>query len=100
MPSFSFEIPHSMGQEAAKARLEGFLDRIGQQYAGQISGLEGSWTDNVLGFHFSTFGIKIAGKMTVEEDRVLFHGELPFSAMVFKGKISGGIQEALQKALR
>jgi hypothetical protein len=38
--------------------------------------------------------------MTVEDDRVVFQGDLPFSAMVFKGKISSGIQEALQKALK
>jgi hypothetical protein len=100
MPSFSFEVPHQMGKEAAKTRLEGFLDRIGQQYQGQISGLDGKWIDNRLEFSFSTFGIKISGSMTVEDDRVVFQGDLPFSAMVFKGKISSGIQEALQKALK
>jgi hypothetical protein len=30
---------------------------------------------------------------------VLLRGELPFSAMMFKGKILGGIEEALAKAL-
>jgi hypothetical protein len=99
MPAFTAEVPHSLGQEAARQRLEKFLDRIAAKYQGQISELHGAWEDHVLDFVFSTYGIKVTGKMTVEDDRVLLRGELPFSAMIFKGKIVGGIQDALAKAL-
>lgn len=99
MPSFNVEVPHSMGQAVAQERMESFLDSMERKYKDQISDLSGSWTDNILNFSFSTFGIKIVGKMTVEQDKVLFDGELPFAAMMFKGKIASGIQEALEKAL-
>jgi putative polyhydroxyalkanoate system protein len=99
MPSFQAEVPHALGQQAAREKLEGFLQKIGEKYKGQISHMEGTWQENVLNFAFSTFGIKISGKMTVENDRIVMDGELPFSAMMFKNKIVGGIQEALQKAL-
>jgi hypothetical protein len=99
MPSFQTEVPHTLGQQAARERLDGFLQKIGQKYKGQISHMDGSWQDNVLNFGFSTFGIKISGKMAVEEDKVVMDGELPFSAMMFKNKIVTGIQEALEKAL-
>ena len=57
------------------------------------------WEDDVLKFAFSTFGIQVSGQMSVEEDKVVMNCELPFSAMMFKGKIVGGIQEALEKVL-
>jgi len=99
MPSFSVEVPHQLGKQGARSRLENFLQTIGEKYKGQIGHLEGSWQDDTLRFNLTTFGIRIDGSIAVEEDRVVLQGELPFSALMFKGKISGGIQEALAKAL-
>ncbi len=99
MPSFSTEVPHHMGKSAAKARLESFLSTIEKKYKGQIGQLQGDWLDDVLKFSFSTFGIKIDGRLTVEEDKIVLDGELPFSAMMFKGKISQGIKDAIEKEL-
>ena len=99
MPSFNVEVPHGLGQAAAKKRLESFLDAISEKYKDQISDLEGSWTDHILDFAFTTFGIKVKGEIAAFEDKVALNGELPMAAMIFKGKITSGIQEALQKAL-
>ena len=99
MPAFTAEVPHTLGQQAARERLEHFLDRIGEKYKGQIGEITGTWADDTLNFVFTTFGIKITGSMEVQDDKVILSGELPFSAMMFKGKIVGGIEEALTKAL-
>jgi putative polyhydroxyalkanoate system protein len=99
MPGFTTEVPHALGQDGAKARLEKFLERIGEKYKDQISDMDGAWDGNVLNYSFSTYGIKIKGKMSVEEDKVRMDGELPFAALMFKGKISSQIQKALEKAL-
>ena len=99
MPSFNVEVPHSLGQAAAKERLESFLDAISEKYKDQISDLQGDWKDHILDFGFTTFGIKVKGEIAALEDKVALNGELPMAAMIFKGKITSGIQEALQKAL-
>lgn len=99
MPAFKVEVPHTLGQTAAKEKLETFLDAIREKYKDQISDLEGKWTDHSLDFAFTTFGIKVKGEIAALEDRVALNGELPMAAMIFKGKIISGIQEALQKAL-
>jgi len=99
MPSFSTEVPHSLGQDAAKEKLSTFLDRIHEKYKDQVSDLQGEWNDNILAYSFSTFGIRISGELTVLDDKVLVKGEIPFSAMMFKGKISSGVQEAIEKTL-
>jgi len=99
MPSFSIEVPHNLGQQAAKERLEGFLKQIEEKYKGQIGEVDGGWDGYTLNYAFSTFGIAIKGKLTIEEDKVVLDGEIPLSAMMFKGKITGGVKEALEKAL-
>jgi len=99
MPSFSTEVPHSMGKEAAKERLDSFLEKIGEKYKSQIGEMEGGWAGDVLSYSFVTFGIKVSGTMTVGEDKVVLTGEIPFSAMMFKGKIANGMKEAVEKAL-
>ena len=99
MPSFSTEVPHSLGQEQAKEKLDNLIEKIGEKYKGQIGEMDGGWEGNVLTYSFSTFGIKISGSMAVAEDKVELNGDLPISAMMFKGKIAGQMKEAVEKAL-
>jgi len=99
MPSFSTEVPHEIGKEQATERLKSFLDQVSERYKGQVSHLGGDWNDNVLTFSLTTFGFKIDGTLTVEEEKASLEGQLPFAALAFRGKIEGGIAKELQKAL-
>ncbi|MCA9152640.1 MAG: polyhydroxyalkanoic acid system family protein [Planctomycetales bacterium] len=99
MPAFSTEVAHQLGQDAAKTRLDTFLQKVSEKYPGQIGDMNNSWEGNILKFSFATFGIKISGQMEVFDDKVALNGEIPFSAMMFKGKISNGIKEGLERAL-
>lgn len=99
MPQFSITVPHQMPQQEATERVRSLVDRIGQSQAGQVEVLEQTWTDNVLRFGFKTFGIRIVGTMTVGPQDVRVVGDLPFTAMLFKGKIESGIEEQLQRML-
>ena len=99
MPGFNTEVPHGLGKEAALERLKGFLSQVKERYAKEISEVAGEWDENVLSYEFTTFGIKVDGKLTVEDDVVKMDGNLPFAAMMFKGKISNSIKVALEKAV-
>jgi hypothetical protein len=99
MPGFETEVPHELGQDAALVKLKGFLDQVKERFAKEISDVEGTWSDNVLSYELTTYGIKIDGTLTVEEDLVKMQGNLPFAAMIFKGKISDSIRAALEKAI-
>jgi hypothetical protein len=99
MPSFSTEVHHSLGQVSAQDRLSTFLERMVEQYQDHISQVEGAWDGNVLNYSLTTFGMTISGKLTVAEDRVQANGELPLAAIMFKGRITEGVREALQSAL-
>ena len=99
MPSFNTEVLHELSQEQAIDRLKGFLDRVKEHYKDQVSRLEESWADNVLSFSMTTYGIKIDGSLTVEEERVAVAGSLPFIALPYKGRIQDSITSELKKAL-
>lgn len=99
MPGFQTEVRHDLGKDEAKQRLSRFVERLREQYAQQVSDVEGTWCDDTLDFRLTTYGIKIAGKLLVYEDRVAVEGDIPFSAMMFKGKIADSIRQGLERAL-
>jgi hypothetical protein len=99
MPGFNTEVSHGLGKDAAVEKLKGFLDQVKARYPKEISQIEGTWDENVLNYAFTTFGIKVDGTLTVEDQVVRMEGNLPFAAMMFKGKISDSIKVALEKAI-
>ena len=99
MPKFNVDVPNPLGKEKALTKLQGFSDTLREKYQDKISDLEQSWEEDRLDFSFKVMGVKIAGGLTVEEEKVLVEGDLPFSAAMFKGKITSGIEEQLGKLL-
>ena len=100
MPKFNFSIPHSLSTEEAKGRLDRFIEALEAKADGSVADLEKKWEDNALVFGFKTYGIKIGGRMTIEEDKVVIDGDLPISAMMFKGKIESEIKKQLDRLLQ
>jgi putative polyhydroxyalkanoate system protein len=97
MPKFGVSVPHSLTTEEAHSRLQRFVEMIEQKYAGQVSDMQQSWEGDTLRFQFKTYGIALGGGITVTDQSLELAGELPFAAMMFKGKIESGIREALER---
>ena len=98
MPKFSVTIPHSLSTVEAVKRLNRFTETVSSNQ--QVSDLEQSWQGNDLHFGFKTFGIQIRGVGAVSSDQLQVSGDLPFSAMMFKGKIESEIEKVLTGLLR
>ncbi len=99
MPKMSISVPHELGQEGAAERLKGFLGRIRERHESQVRDLQEEWLDNVLKFSFKTYGFAIKGAAEIEASEVKLDCDLPFAAMMFKGKIEQEMKEALARAL-
>ena len=99
MPKMSVSVGHALSQQEAAERLKGFLGKIKEKYQSQVSNLEESWAGNTLNFGFTTFGFPIKGAVNVEPAEVKLDGEIPFAAMMFKGKIEQEIKDQLAKLL-
>lgn len=94
MPKINLEIPHQLSAEEARSRLERFTESLPQD---QVSDLEQSWNGDTLTFGFKTYGIKIGGDLKAAGEKLLVSVDLPFSAMMFKGKIESGIKKQLER---
>jgi hypothetical protein len=99
MPKFHITVPHPLSQQDAIQKLNGFIDLLRNRYKDQLSGLDESWDNNILSFGFKTYGIQVNGKITVNDKQLDLDGDLPFSAMMFKGKIESAIRDELTKLM-
>lgn len=99
MPKFSAEASHTLGQAEATERLKDFVQDAQQRFAEHVSEMDGSWNDNVLDFSLSTFGMKITGTITVDDSAARVAGQLPLTAMPFRGKIEQTLAAELGQAL-
>lgn len=100
MPKFNLEIPHQLSAAEAKERLQRFVEALQSKFQDNVSELEQCWNGDSLGFGFKTFGIKIGGKIDVADNRITVDGDLPLTAMMFKGKIESEIRQQLERLLR
>ncbi len=100
MPKLNLEVPHQLTAAEAKDRLQSFSESLQENFKDQVSDLEQSWEDNELVFAFKSFGIKIQGRIGVLADKLVVDGELPFAAMMFKGKIESEIRTQLERRMR
>jgi hypothetical protein len=99
MPKLTISVPHALGQEAATKQLQGILEKMKERYQSQFSDLTESWQENVLDFGFKTFGFAIKGTMDVQPTEVKIDTDLPFAAMMFKGKIEQELKTTLARWL-
>jgi putative polyhydroxyalkanoate system protein len=97
MPKFGVRVPHQLTKDEARSRLERFVEMIQAKYAGKVGDLEQSWEGDTLKFHFKTYGIPLNGGITVNDSELNLAGDLPFAAMMFKGKIESEIRESLER---
>lgn len=50
-------------------------------------------------FAFKTMGFKISGAVTINDNDVKVDADLPFAAMLFKGRIESEVRETMERAL-
>ena len=99
MPQFAVVVPHSLGREDARTRLEQLIERMRSEHGQHLGDMQGSWVADVLSFSFSAMGMAVNGAMNVEEDQVSVQGQLPLAATFFRGKIEQTIRSELRSVL-
>ena len=97
MPKFGVRVPHTLTKDEARSRLERFIEVISSKYSSQVGDVEQAWDGDTLNFKFKTYGIAIDGGITVAENELDLAGDIPFAAMMFKGKIESEIREQLER---
>jgi hypothetical protein len=103
MPKFNFAVPHDKTLDEVKTALKAYMEKSREFYAKQLNDMTEDWsawdTANRYGFGFNTFGFNIKGAMTVDDKQVRVDGDLPFAAMMFKGKVEESFRKMVDRAL-
>ncbi len=99
MPKSSFAVPNPLGQQQAKQLLDTFMPHVQEKFKDMIKDVEQSWAGDDLNFSFRTLGMSIKGVMHVAESEVRIDLDLPFAALMAKGKIESEFTAGLKKLL-
>jgi putative polyhydroxyalkanoate system protein len=97
MPKFGVRVPHQLTKDEARSRLERFAESLQRKFQDKVSDLKQTWEGDTLRFGFKTYGIQLDGGITVAENELNLAGDIPFSAMMFRGKIESAIREELER---
>ncbi len=99
MPKLNLTVDHQLGAEQAKERLQTYLDKIKSQHGDKFKDLQEEMSGNQGSFSFKTMGFKVAGNLAINDENVAVDLDLPFAAMLFKGKIESELKSQLARLL-
>jgi hypothetical protein len=87
MPALNFSVPHQLGKQEAKSRLDDLFPSLESKYASIISDTRYEWLGDRCDFSLSIKGMNASGQIDVRETQVDLDLDLPFAAVFFKDKI-------------
>jgi hypothetical protein len=100
MTKMTISVPHNLGAGEAQNRIKNLVGNLKKQFGGQIDDVQESWNGNRGNFSFKAMGMAVDGNILVQPDSVNLEGNLPLSAMPFKGTIERTIKDQLSSLLR
>ena len=81
-------IPHRLGRQEAKRRLDGGIARLRPELAGLVSTLDYSWDQDRLNFHASAMWQTITGAIEVLDDAIRIEIDLPWMMQLLADTIA------------
>lgn len=89
-------VPHHLGQDEMRQKLDQGLARARDQYGDTVGAIDAQWTaDDRMAVAVTVMGMKIDGSIQVLPQELLVEVQLPGMASMFAGQIRDGIQQRL-----
>ncbi|MEM9732413.1 MAG: polyhydroxyalkanoic acid system family protein [Pseudomonadota bacterium] len=90
-------VPHKLGKDAARSRIDSGFAKVQQQVAGNAVEIQQSWSDGGVGdrldFTVGLMGQSLKGRLDVADNHVHVEVDLPW----LLAKLAGPIREKLTK---
>jgi hypothetical protein len=99
MPTISFAVPHALARDEVVARLKRESDVLRTSLGDRVRDMREAWEDHSLAFSFTTMGMAVEGRITVEPEEVRVTATVPLVAMMFKGIIEERVRDRLRELL-
>ena len=94
------DIPHALGREEARRRVEAGFGRLEQQFGGGgLAKLEKRWSGDRLSFAAQVLGQAITGRLEVLDEAVRMELDLPPFLAMIAGSLKGRLQKEGQLLL-
>jgi hypothetical protein len=95
----SLDIPHSLGKDGVRQRLDGGVGRIADKIPGGAT-VEHRWDGDVMHFTVNAMGQSIASICTIYADKVHAVVNLPGFLGMLAGPVKAAIEKEAPKLLR
>jgi hypothetical protein len=95
-------LPHSLGKDEARKRIEQGFGRMQQQMTGGLSGMlafQERWEGDRLHFEATSLGQKLTGRLDVRADAVEIEVDLPEFLAAIADRIKDKLKQEGQKML-
>jgi putative polyhydroxyalkanoate system protein len=86
-------IPHQLGKEEARRRLQGGVGRLREQFGDKVGKIEDTWAGDHADFRVSILGQSVSGGLDVTEHEVRVEVQLPWMLAMVAEKAKGLIQK-------
>jgi hypothetical protein len=98
----SVNIPHTLGKEEARRRIDEGFGRLSQQMAGGMAGMvafQQHWQNDCLHFEANSLGQKMSGRLDVRPDAVHLEVDLPEFLALIAERIKSRLASETKKLL-
>lgn len=96
MKAVEVRVPHSLGRDEVKRRLDAAVVRARDEFGEKIGDLNASWEgDDRLRLLLSVMGMQIDSEVEIQASELLVRLQIPGMAGLFAGQIKQGIEERL-----
>lgn len=93
-------IPHQLGKDEVRHRLQSRSHEIGNFVPGGVADVETSWpNEDVMDLRVRAMGQGVDGRVIVEETQVVFEIDLPPALSFVEPMVAGAIRSQGQKLL-
>jgi hypothetical protein len=95
----SLDIPHQLGKDGVRARLDGGVHKIGEMIPGG-GRVQHSWDGDTMNFTVSAMGQEMRCAATISDKNVHAEVDLPPMLALFADKVRGVLGAELPKLLK
>jgi len=97
--SLTLSLPHRLGRDEARRRLQSGIASFGAQNAQQFAQVEDRWTGDHLDLRVVALGQSITARVDVEPETIKVEVDLPWLFAALAEKIRGQIEQGATKLL-
>jgi putative polyhydroxyalkanoate system protein len=99
MPNLTITIPHQLGHEEARRRIDEQASRLQSQHGGMLERIEQRWEGDTLHFLVGAVGQSVSGTLRVAESDVYLEVALPWMLAMLAGALKKQIEQQGRKLL-